>query len=171
MESTTVDFGFSGIASQLKSRLLAVPVYQRAYSWKLEQVDEYASDLRTAFGQKQREYFLGTVVLTKSGAGDRDTIIDGQQRLATTAIFLACIQETYLQKMDETRANIISTEYLIKTDLKSATVVPRLKLSNEDDFFFSEFIIKKNPALIPSKPSHELIKNAYVKLLEITTSI
>ncbi|HEV7427179.1 MAG TPA: DUF262 domain-containing protein [Thermoanaerobaculia bacterium] len=62
--SEGIEFDLTGIAGQLKDRLLAVPVYQRPYSWSEEQVEEFWTDLKGAFVRQVAEYFLGTIVLS-----------------------------------------------------------------------------------------------------------
>ena len=56
--------------------------------------------------KKQSYYFLGTVVLTP---GQPPAVIDGQQRLATTCIFLAAVRDAYLRLNKPKSANVPST--------------------------------------------------------------
>lgn len=164
MGTSAIDFDLAGIAGQLNRRLLAVPVYQRPYSWGETPVSEYWADLRGAFGKKVPEYFMGTIVLTREGTKGRDTIIDGQQRLATTTILLAAIRDEYANRQDDKRAQIIQTTYLTTPDLKTGSLVPRLRLSSDDDAFFRKFIVDKDSSAAPTRKSHTLIAQAY-KLL------
>jgi hypothetical protein len=155
---TMMDFGLDGIAHQLEDRALAVPVYQRSYSWREPQVKDFWSDLKAAFDNDQQEYFLGTIVLSKEGMPDRDTIIDGQQRLATTAILLAAIRDEYRHRNDDRRAAIIHNTYLARADLTTGADVPRLQLNSEDDEFFRQLVINSaDPAPVSQRDSHRLI--------------
>src|SRR5688572_2835916 len=99
MEVNRIEFSLRGIGAELKERRLAVPIYQRSYAWKKEETSEYWSDLESSFSEDALEYFLGTIVMTREDA-DRATIIDGQQRLATTAILLAAIRDEYRARKD-----------------------------------------------------------------------
>jgi uncharacterized protein with ParB-like and HNH nuclease domain len=81
-----------GIANLLRVELLSVPTYPRSYSWELEQLDDYWNDLSGALSQQQAAYFMGTIVVTREEAPGRLNVVDGQQRLATTAILLATIR-------------------------------------------------------------------------------
>jgi len=66
-----------------------VPEYQRPYSWEEEHFTELIDDLLNA--SKDREYFLGTIVVhNKGGVND---IVDGQQRLTTILILMACLRD------------------------------------------------------------------------------
>lgn len=74
MQEGRIRFDLRGIATELKERRLAVPMYQRAYAWSVrapaEEVAEYWSDLRAAFSESAPEYFLGTIVLEVTTEAD-----------------------------------------------------------------------------------------------------
>ena len=88
-----------------------IPSYQRPYSWEDEQVHKLWDDLYEAWQKskeieesngiesdkdKETEYFLGSVVLTKSN-DNKDfagfDVIDGQQRLITLVIFFCVLRD------------------------------------------------------------------------------
>ena len=158
-------FDLVGIASLLKDRLLGVPIYQRSYSWEDEQIDDFWDDLRSAFAKSDPEYFLGTIVLTAEGLPGRAAIIDGQQRLATTAILLSAIRDEYIARADD-RSDIVQSSYLADRDLGSGDISPHLTLNSDDDSYFRQLVIAGgDPTLIDqTKPSHVLLANAYEKL-------
>lgn len=74
------------------SRQIEVPFYQRSYVWKEEQWERLLDDLKFT-SQSRENYFLGAIILkqrqttTTSVVGDVRTIIDGQQRLTSLALF------------------------------------------------------------------------------------
>lgn len=115
MDATGINFDLCGVANELKARLLAVPIYQRSYAWTSDEITEFWSDLRSAFAESSPEYFLGTIVLTRQGKPPRDTIIDGQQRLATTSILLAAIRDQYKGSGDTTRSTSYRASSLRRT--------------------------------------------------------
>src|ERR1022692_1999811 len=90
-----VDFKETGIAGVLKQFRLRVPPNQREYSWTQKYVLRLLQDLTKAIGDEQPEYFLGTLV-TIPRSQDVLEVVDGQQRLATTAILL-CEIRNYLR--------------------------------------------------------------------------
>src|SRR5436190_13017571 len=75
----------STLGGALKNGPLRVPAFQREYSWKKDRVTKLFDDFANAMRKNQTSYFMGTVLLTP---GRPPCIIDGQQRLATTTIFL-----------------------------------------------------------------------------------
>ena len=161
MEADRIQFGLAGIAHELKSRLLAVPIYQRSYAWTADELGDFWNDLRAEFSESAPEYFLGTLVLTRQASPPRDTIIDGQQRLATTSVLLAAIRDEFIARHDKTRADIVQRDYLSTSDLASATEISRLTLNSEDAHFFERRIVNSDIAVAPSRPSHHLLVAAY----------
>lgn len=168
MQVGKIDFDLVGIAARLEIRPLRVPIYQRSYAWTEDEISDYWNDLKSAFASEQPEYFMGTVVLSKEGVVGRDTIIDGQQRLATTTILLAAIRDEFRTRTDEKRAAIVQSTYLAKDDLASGGQIPQLTLNSEDDAYFREIVINATPIANVDKmhPSHGLIANALSTLRE-----
>jgi len=86
-------FDHDRLGHLLADRLLKAPRFQRRYSWHTDEVDEYWSDIQRARGA-DNAYFMGTVVLASDGTTDnRQLIIDGQQRIITTAILFIAIRD------------------------------------------------------------------------------
>lgn len=90
-----MDAGAKQLADILNgSRVLEVPYYQRSYVWKEEQWERFLSDMEyiTSTG---KDYFLGSIILKQQPTGispfDLQTIIDGQQRFTTLALFFRCL--------------------------------------------------------------------------------
>src|SRR4051794_15972465 len=96
----------------LRDQALAVPVYQRPYSWRKEHLEAFWEDLRAAMALADHEHFLGTIVLTPGSSANRVTIIDGQQRLATSVMFLAALRNAFSAAGDVSRAGVIEKDYL-----------------------------------------------------------
>lgn len=153
----SIKFDLDGIAHLIADRNLAVPVYQRSYAWGREQVIDYWTDLKRALDEGYAEYFMGTVV--NAGENGASTVIDGQQRLATTTILLAALRDAYQVRGDSERAKGLHEQYLARFDLASATSVPRLTLNAEDREFFLQAIVEgAAPAAVI--PSHERLLEA-----------
>jgi len=157
----TFDFFTFGIASVLKLHRIAVPPYQREYAWEAENVDQLYDDL--AFAKLEgRDYFLGTIVTIPREGENVLEIIDGQQRLTTTAILLAAIRD-YL-KADDTAPMVVESienEFLSIIDRVRGERVPRLTLNVDDNDFFRDLVNRPdNLKLAPSRESHRLLMAA-----------
>jgi hypothetical protein len=70
---------------------IAVPDYQRAYSWEKKQIDLFIHDLKSH--QDRGGYYFGHFILEQSSCGWE--IVDGQQRLTTVVLFLAVCQRLF----------------------------------------------------------------------------
>lgn len=86
-----MDAGTKQLADILNgNRVLEVPYYQRSYVWKEDQWARFLSDMEyiTSTG---KDYFLGSIILKQQPTGisqfDLQSIIDGQQRFTTFALF------------------------------------------------------------------------------------
>lgn len=160
-ESVSFEFSPEAIGHVLADRRLAVPVYQRSYSWGEEEVGDFWTDLHGAF-REGTEYFIGNIVLSGEGTEGAYTIIDGQQRLATTQILLAAIRNEFMQRDDTRRANIIQDKYISSPDLETSEDVPKLRLNSDDAPFFRRLVVDgENPEEVRIlQGSHQLIKGS-----------
>ncbi len=71
-----------------------IPEYQRPYSWQKDNCEQLFDDIYES--DRESDYFLGTVILQeveKLGTGTKYDVIDGQQRLTTIQILLACLRD------------------------------------------------------------------------------
>ncbi len=98
MESLT------NISALLADNSIVVPNYQRAYSWDtdksektLKQVNTFLSDLQDYVNSKSESpYYFGHFLFEKR-EGNEYAIIDGQQRLTTTIIFISALYKRLLE--------------------------------------------------------------------------
>lgn len=68
---------------------LAIPEYQRPYSWNPSSTNTLFMDTYEAYRQRIGEYRLGSVILHKKD--ENYNIVDGQQRITTLSILLYCL--------------------------------------------------------------------------------
>lgn len=154
------------IALILKENYLQVPTNQRNYAWKQKQVKELFEDLTAAMNTEAKEYFLGSiVVIHDEEGGENDSVVDGQQRLATTIIFLAAIRD-YLISVGETgEASDLQKGYILTKEFGATEVEPHLRLNERDHEYFHHRVLlpsndplRKQPfATKPKKASHKRI--------------
>lgn len=67
-----------------------IPFYQRAYSWKKQDIEKLINDINTKDG-----HYLGNIVVKKND--DKFIVIDGQQRLTTIYIIFMALKEKPLE--------------------------------------------------------------------------
>lgn len=67
---------------------LIIPVYQRNYSWKIENCNQLFNDLVKLKESGRSGHFFGSIVTAPASAGLDRLIIDGQQRLTTTSLLM-----------------------------------------------------------------------------------
>ena len=149
-----------GLGGVLKHSQLFVPLNQRDYAWTEREVTTLFQDFAKAIVDEPA-YFLGTIVTIprKNGALE---VVDGQQRLATTAILLAAIRD-YLVGKDQMLVEAINNEFLTGIDRVRRARIPKLRLNIDDNEYF-EWITAgdsggEQPR--PIKESHTLLQHAY----------
>lgn len=148
-----------GIAEALSREEYRVPTYQRSYAWTGSEILDFWEDLRQSLDAQEPDYFLGTLVLTPHNDGRRITIIDGQQRLATTSLMLAALRRVWLRREETEQADDIYNNYLSVFDRRAKAREPRLMLNDEDDQFFRELVVDgQSPT--PERESHERLREA-----------
>lgn len=77
-----------------------IPIYQRPYSWKEEQIRKFISDIFASFwgndGDSAEEpIFIGTMQLAAKNEDAGQEVIDGQQRLTTLLLLLKVLHVTF----------------------------------------------------------------------------
>jgi uncharacterized protein with ParB-like and HNH nuclease domain len=140
--NSQIAFEQTGLGSVLKHNQLVVPPNQREYAWSDRQVTQLFQDFAKAINDGEQGYFLGTIVTIPRVHGALE-VVDGQQRLATTAILLAAIRD-YLKGKEDVLVESINNEFLTGIDRIKRARVPRLKLNIDDNDLFG-WIITRNP--------------------------
>ncbi|PJJ99186.1 hypothetical protein CO641_06215 [Lysobacteraceae bacterium NML91-0213] len=122
--------------------MFSIPAYQRPYSWGVDQAQELLDDLISymrAGGTQLDEsppYFLGSLVLIKSESSPKAEVVDGQQRLTTLTLLLACVRA--VTQNESVRQGITACVYQ-KGNIVAATENNyRLTLRERDLEFFRE---------------------------------
>ena len=130
------------ITDILKDKTFTIPLYQREYSWNLEQVSDLFYDIITT--NQPEGHFLGSLLLYKENDSGRMEIVDGQQRMTTVFILLLVIFNE-LKDTDKLKAlsRIQSLLYVIdpndlSDDIDSSE--PRLETGKRDKKLFKAII-------------------------------
>lgn len=171
-----------GIAKLLRTRALAVPFYQRSYSWRTAteggagehgseklQVVEYWSDLQASFTNRD-SYFLGTTVLARDGEEGRQLVIDGQQRLATTSLLLGAIRDEFYDRDEKDFGDSTQQDFLGKFDRRARADRPKLILNSDDRDYYERRIVQRDETVVPTNSSQSLIQGAFSYLRERVTA-
>lgn len=152
-------FDHDRLGHLLSDLLLKVPGFQRRFSWQDSHVMEYWTDIARA-REAANSYFMGTVVLADSPGDDgRKLIIDGQQRMTTTAILFIAIRDRLRELGQERAAQSVEDTHLSDYVLREEQTVAKLILSPDDHPSFSALLAGES---IGSK--NNLVGSAYTLL-------
>ncbi len=156
-----IGFEQLGIGSVLSRNILSVPVNQREYSWTEREVKALFQDLSRALSENAPEYFLGTIVTIPRKPGALE-VVDGQQRLATTAILMTAAREALKGRdADKLIVERIENTFLTAIDPAARKRISRLTLNVTDGSFFEIRVLNNSPGVKSNAPpSHKLIDDA-----------
>lgn len=140
-----------------------IPPFQRAYAWGKPEIERYFSDvsriIESHLDSKQHdklEHFFGTVVIKeeKAGFANKSVVVDGQQRLTTTLIFLIALRDT---ETDLVKQDFINQNYLTNNSSSFQDKI-KLKQVTKDWDAYKALVtkIQPNPGVISN--AYELLK-------------
>jgi uncharacterized protein with ParB-like and HNH nuclease domain len=164
-------FDHDRLGHLLADRLLKVPRFQRSYAWDESNVEEFLTDLSNA-REKSSSYFMGTIVLADdSDEPTRQLIVDGQQRLTTTAILLVAIRDRLRELGRQDLADSVEQTYLTRFELDQEENVTRLIL-NPTDLGSYESILVGGVSLLDGPPLAKcyILCKGHVELVSPTSA-
>ena len=162
MASDQNQIGFEqlGLGAVLKRYRLFVPPNQRDYAWSDKEVGALLKDLTLAMSNDEEQHFLGTLVTIPKGL-DGLEVVDGQQRLATTALALAAMRHI----VQDSASNLARAleNYLNDVDNDTLEMAPKMRLNTADTSVFHDLILTGDASNSrqPGRESHDLLIHAY----------
>lgn len=130
------------LSDVLKDKAFIVPLYQREYSWTLDQVSDLFYDLIDS--DDKNGHFFGSLLIYDDKNKEKMEVIDGQQRLTTLFLLLFSI----LKKLEGTGKNqavnvINKLLFIIDPHSLSDDITlsePRLETGKRDKILFKSII-------------------------------
>jgi len=124
----------------------AIPSYQRAYSWKEKQLNQFVQDLDEQ--PENKPYFLGHFLFERDTTQAKKMfLIDGQQRLTTVIIFFSCLVRELERRSNSASCTDLRQRYLQRNDGN------RLRTVEMNNAFFGTLIIEGvDPGLHAERP-------------------
>ncbi len=144
-----------------------IPPFQRAYAWGKTEIERYFDDIckliksEMSESHDKQEHFFGTLVIKeeKAGFAHKSIIIDGQQRLTTTLIFLIALRDL---ERDSEKKSFITNNYLTNN---ASSFQDKIKLKQVTNDWKAYRALVNNTVT----ESNGIIYNAYIlfkKLIE-----
>lgn len=113
-----------------------IPRYQRPYAWNEEQISEYWNDLLT----ENQTYFLGSFIFnTQYEDQGYIEVIDGQQRLLTTTIFIAVLRDI-CKELNEKKTSDLFQRQNIAFEDEDGNETYRIMPGDSTKPFFEKYI-------------------------------
>lgn len=145
LEGKTIPIG--GLLSQ--EFFFRVPEYQRPFSWEQDNFEDLVDDIITA--SKDQEYFLGTIVLHKKDDRGNYDVVDGQQRLTSLMILLACLRDIVSNNDFKSgiQAKILQQKNVVDG------IPQKIRLEVKDREIFSEIVLAEGGTFPERKESNQ----------------
>lgn len=123
-----------------------IPDYQRPFSWDEKNFNDLIDDLCAA--QRDQQYFLGTLVLHKREAKNTYDVVDGQQRLTSLLILVACLRDLIVDAKfkDQLQGKIVQEE----NKVDGIPEMPRITV--KDRQIFRELILNSGGTVTTKRP-------------------
>ncbi|MFI3272172.1 MAG: DUF262 and DUF1524 domain-containing protein [Pseudomonadota bacterium] len=125
-----------GLLSAVKQ--FAIPVYQRPYSWKIEQCKQFWKDIIDA-GRTEQSHFIGSIVYIEEAKGTATNpapkmVIDGQQRLTTMMLLLEALARHLPDDYSERESSMPKhlRHYYLRNEVETGNTRYKLLLSKTD---------------------------------------
>jgi hypothetical protein len=122
-----------------------VPPYQRNYAWEEDQYGVFWSDISKTFSGKASEYFLGSIVINNAQAPQL-YVIDGQQRLITTAVLVSALRNHLKADGKLELATLLERNFLLIGNEERSQAAPCLVLNKSDKMFYETYLFHTRPA-------------------------
>ena len=134
-----------------------IPDYQRPYSWDKDNLADLIDDLTNAFlGNKEENYFCGSLVLVNEPQSERFDIIDGQQRTTTFTIVACVFRDLYFNELDKRATDYINNSIQDQYDENKRKLKFLTDIKYQNDF---EQTVLKKIKFIETKNIEKDIKN------------
>jgi uncharacterized protein with ParB-like and HNH nuclease domain len=136
--------------SNMDKTHLAIPHYQRGYSWQQNHLDDFWNDLDDVISHPDDDYYFGTIVTIKGdkvpGGVQKYALVDGQQRMATVAIFLTVIRDIYA-KIQSSLVDEVNRVLINDGIQKNREEYYKIRLDIDDNPYLVETIFQDDPKI------------------------
>lgn len=108
-----------------------IPDYQREYVWTDKEVQQLLDDINEQVDAgSDREYFIGTILVSPRDEKNHYDVIDGQQRLTTFFLLLCALRNAFRGEADY---EAMIKELLVRMYTSNGQIKRRLKLDPQYD--------------------------------------
>jgi hypothetical protein len=117
--------------------MFKIPIYQRPFSWNSDHFHDLFDDISGSMETGHEQYFLGSILLQRTGKNYYD-LVDGQQRITALTILLSVIKDTTSNKNLSNK--IMSYIYQEQDSFKEIPDVMRITPWDELKDLFKNYI-------------------------------
>lgn len=136
--------------------LYKISNYQRFYVWDENKIETYLNDILLTLKRRSNDdsvmHYFGQIIILESDEDRRGRktyeVIDGQQRLTTFLMFVACLHgkstqlaKAYTEIADEAKKLQKKCMGFLESEKTNADSTPKLKLSETDNSYYTTILL------------------------------
>ena len=139
-----------------------IPDYQRPYSWDKDNLADLIDDLVNSYlGNKEENYFCGSLVLVNEPQSERFDIIDGQQRTTTFTIIACVFRDLYFDKLKSRAKDYINNSIQDRYDENKRKLKFLTDIKYQNDF--EQTVLKKIQFIKTKNIEKDIKDNKYLQ--------
>ena len=150
-----------------------IPIYQRNYAWKEPQIRQLIQDIYDYCGEKNKEkkYYIGTLVVRPDKEKNTFEVIDGQQRLTTLSMLVAYLKKVSNNTQESEKTKLENTITFQCRQVSTNSLNKIWGKNSSDDYEATDpitagyQILKKSFEDIVGKASGNVTNEDYLKYL------
>lgn len=150
-----------------------IPIYQRNYAWKEPQIRQLIRDIYDYCGEKNKEkkYYIGTLVVRPDKEKNTFEVIDGQQRLTTLSMLVAYLKKVSNNTQESEKTKLENTITFQCRQVSTNSLNKIWGKNSSDDYEATDpilagyQILKKSFEDIVGKASGNVTNEDYLKYL------
>ena len=152
------------LTSLFAEAIYQIPDYQRGYAWEEKQWKDFIQDIDALVDEKVTSHYTGTVVVYEGRDAEVRSygrkrlkvvdVVDGQQRLTTTCLYLSVIIRALIQNGEPDYERDIS-------DFLYSGATCKLILNNETGDIFYDLLKTGHANTPPQSPHQKRLVHAY----------
>ena len=153
-----------------------IPQYQRPYKWEGDQVFQLWDDIFDAYENKEKNYFLGSIITAKPRDNENSSyvdVVDGQQRLTTLTILLCVVRDMFPNLNADNEKDNAVKPMMIQHSISEFGQNERLKLNThaQHQSDFEKLILKGDTGVLAKPYKYQIRTDEEPKFKFVNTAV
>lgn len=127
-----------------------IPAYQRSYVWGQDELENFWNDFALRQEGQGQLHLIGALIISKSETTKEFGVVDGQQRLITTSIFITALRDVWGVNFGFAEQDYYNLErFVLRSERQKGTAI-KVKVADTIRTVYESLVVAKQ---IPKKVS------------------